>query len=155
MTYSEIAHIFKLPVKAIVALHKDGLITIPPSSDSVRVLHLITNIWGKDRYIKMQLAGYTKQKRRRLADTAEMTKPQSYAYNRMLYNRVARHNDDFIRQLSIKEIADEINYNYKVPITGELLNMIKRMRWQVYKVDVTDPAYIDNFGRKVRRSDLL
>lgn len=133
-TYSDIAKIFNLPTKAISELYKDGIIKqMPPDIDEMRSLWVLSKTWGKDRFIKMQLTRHSKAKRKKLADTCELNKSESYALSRFKQHRTENGFTD-ARRLTVNDVVGELNTYYKIPITRELHAMVRRMRWRVYKI---------------------
>ena len=152
MTYADVAKFCNLPVKAIAELYKDQILNqMPPNTVELSALRLLAATWGRDRYIKMQLSRHTKFKRRMLSDSAGLTKPESFAFNRFMMQRVEQSTFG-TRSLTIEEVVEEINYNYKVPINYELRAMVRKMRWRSYKVNLSDPVFVDESGRMVKRS---
>jgi hypothetical protein len=128
MNYKEIANHYQLPVKSIVEMHNRCIINDPISESEHKGLLMIQSIWGKDTFLKMQLSRKTKKERLTLALTCELSKIESYILMRYIGN-LRDH-----QKIYIKQIADELNFYYGVPIDRLLYSTIKKFRGRAYKL---------------------
>lgn len=123
MNPKEIAETYELPIKAILLLRDLGLISkeLDQSRDHA-VLRIITKIWGNHNLLRWQLASMPKAKRLSLIKTCEYNKLERY-----VHSRFKNHHG----RLPVAAVARELQKFYGVPITEDLMTMIRRVRKSV------------------------
>lgn len=131
MTYQEASTTFGIPLKALTKLKEQSLLSRRLADADIEKLKFLGEIWGKDSYIKMQLARRTKEHRKKLVAEAGNTKIENYIYNRYL-------NLEEGKRMPKQQIAGEVIYYFKADKINrkELFQTIARMRKKVYNMRV-------------------
>jgi hypothetical protein len=133
VTYQEASTTFGIPLKALAQMKEQSLLSKRLTDADIEKLRFLSKIWGKDSYIRMQLARRTKEHRKKLVAEAGNTKIENYIYNRYL-------NLEEGKRMPRQQIAAEVIYYFKVEKINrkELLKTIERMRKKVYNMRVKE-----------------
>jgi hypothetical protein len=128
MTLSEASQTFKIPLKALRDLQKDGYIKGEPFAKSdIHFLACIRAIWCKEKYIQHQLARISAKKRYALAIKAPMNRIERWIFER--YFSLPKG-----KRLSIETVVHEVCSIFKTPDTHGLRKTIIRIRKRAYNL---------------------
>lgn len=109
----------KIPLRALKQMVKAGLIGDPPSPEEINNLAFLSHFWGKPGWLRMQITKLSIKNRLALVLPAEMDKVSSYIFNRYL------NAED---RLYVRQVADEVQHYYGVPVDEHLIRKIYRLR---------------------------
>ena len=121
MTFTEATEHFKMTVSDLQAMKREGLLSEPLSNKDLDNLEFLSHFWGTSYWLKRQLSRMNIKARRVLIRTAELGKVESYVFNRY-------YNAEIGERTSPKQVADELNRYYGVPVTAKLFKTIYAMR---------------------------
>jgi hypothetical protein len=129
VTYQEASSKFSIQLKALKKMKDDGLLSRKLSDEDVNKLEFLEKIWGKDSYLKMQMARKSTSRRKKIIDGAGLTKIENYIYTRYL-------NLEEGKRMPRQQIAAEVVYYFKVEKINrrELFKTIERMRKKIYNM---------------------
>lgn len=136
MTLSEASKTFKIPIKAIRELQKDGYIKNEPLTKSdIHFLACIRAIWCKDRYLQLQLAAFSAKRRFAICVKA----PENERYEKWILSRYL-HSLSKGQRLSIETVVQDVVSIFKIPDTPKLRKTILRIRKKAYNLYRRMPA---------------
>ena len=124
MTLDEAARQFRIPVKALRAMQEQGLISYPLKESDLNNLSFLSHLWGREKYLRLQLASRSMARRQQIIRAADLNKIEQYVLNRYLNLQPGQ-------KLHYKLVADEIESYYKAPRIVAL-NAIRKIRKRVY-----------------------
>jgi hypothetical protein len=129
MTYQEASTKFGIQLKALNKMKDEGLLSRRLSNEDVQRLEFLAKIWGRDSYLKMQMAKKSTSRRKKIVDGAGLTKIENYIYTRYL-------NLEEGKRLPAQQVAGEVIYYFKADKINrkELHQTIERMRKKVYNL---------------------
>ena len=145
MSYKEIAEKYNLPTKLIIELCSRSILHQPISDSEHDGLLMLSSIWGKDVFIKLQLTKKSQRERLKLALTSSLTKIESYILSRYIGNLRTKE------RLYVNQIADELNFYYGAPKDRLLYHTIRKIRARAYKFYNNNEKIKDAFSGKIRR----
>jgi hypothetical protein len=158
MNYSALAEHVGLSKKTVILLHQCGFISDPLGSLTMHGMMFLSQIWGNERLLRLQLACMSRRDRIRLIVGAEMTKPQRYVFFRYLKNDPSEGNCLYVRQIS-----DELQMYYNVPQNRQTTEMIKKFRdrarkWkenhpELVKLLISSKSIKETDGDKISRAE--
>jgi hypothetical protein len=105
-------------------MEKEGLLTEPLKQGSIDNLAFLSQFWGKSYWLKRQISRMNTKTRHALVRTSDLGKVGSYIFNRYYNAEQGERNP-------VKQVAEELNRYYGVPVTGKLLKQIRTIRRKV------------------------
>jgi hypothetical protein len=96
MTLEELSHQFKIPLEDLKAMRVEGLLSEPLHPQEINNLSFLSYFWGKSVWIKRQLRRRNKKARQALMLTADLSKIESFIFNRY-YNTQKKEGPQSIR----------------------------------------------------------
>jgi hypothetical protein len=121
MTFKEAADHFRIPHSDLQAMEKEGLLTEPLDRSSIDNLTFLSQFWGRSYWLKRQLSRMNTKTRHALVRTSDLGKIGSCIFNRYYNAEKGERNP-------AKQVADELNRYYSIPVTGKLLREIRTIR---------------------------
>jgi len=126
MTFSESSKTFKISIKALRDLQRDGYLKSEPLTKSdIHLLACIRAIWCKEKYLQHQLARISAKKRYAIAIKAPMTRLEKWSFERYFSFSQGK-------RLSIETVVHEVCSIFKIPDTPDLRKTILRIRKRAY-----------------------
>jgi hypothetical protein len=126
MKLKEAADKYRIPIKALAKMYRMGLLSLELTSEQLSHIEFISNIWGKNEFIRWQMSKKPKKQREKIIREAGMNKIEQYLYNRY-FNAIKKGDKLYKAQL-----ANEVKTYLGVPITDKLFNTIEQMRKKAY-----------------------
>ena len=130
MELKEASRFFGVSEKVLLHLKEKGLLHDPLEELELSNLSFMRYVWKDKLVMRAAMARWSKKKRLKLCEQIELTKPESYAFNRFM-NASANK-----KKIYLKQVAQEICFYYKLP-KPLALNIAKRMRWKAYRTKKT------------------
>ena len=128
MTFQEVTSKYNIPLKALYELYKREIIPYELNEEHEKVIEHISYVWGKDIFIRMQLAKKSKKQREKIMTEANMdlNRIELYIYNRYI-NSLEQG-----KRISQPQIINEVNTYLRVPRSRKLIEMVEKMRKRAY-----------------------
>lgn len=123
MTIESVSKKFKISVRDIKRMAKENLISDPLTDEDMSNIAFLAHFWGKEFWVKRQLARKPMKKRMNIINTAGMSKVESYIFNRYLNAHSSNG-----KRISVKQLAYELNRTYHVPNNKHLKEIILKTR---------------------------
>jgi len=138
-----------LPLKTLNWMVQNQFIHNPLSAEDLIGLQLLEKVWGKREILRTQLAGFSRNRRLKLIDSADLpTKWERYAMSRL-------QNLQPGSQLSIERLINEIELTFDFILNASHIKRLYQIRRKVYnrrhaerRKDGSNPAKEDTENRQ-------
>ena len=128
MTFHEVTSKYNIPLKALYELHKRDIIPYEIDQEHEKIIEHISHVWGKDIFIRMQLAKKSKKQREKIMTEADMdlNRIELYIYNRYI-NSLKEG-----KRISQPQVINEVKTYLRVPRSKKLTETVEKMRKRAY-----------------------
>lgn len=116
---TDIAITFNLPAKALAQMKSDGLLGPEVGDDEIAWFPLLSQVWGKPVYIRMQIEKMSEREKKSLLKT-EMTRMEKYILTKFIKEGKSK--------VKIDDLAVELRAKFGVAITDRLKAKIREIR---------------------------
>jgi hypothetical protein len=115
-----------LPLKTLYWMLKQQIIHNPLTDKDLNGLRILEQVWGKREILRTQLAIFSKRRRLKLIETADIaTKWERYAFSRF-------QNNQSKKRLSIEQVINEIELTYGFVLKTSHIKKIYKIRRKIY-----------------------
>lgn len=121
MTLLEISHVFKIPIRDLEEMHKDGFIAETVEGEQIAWFALLRHIYGNTKYLRRQLLAIKRDRRFRLLEEEPMSKQDTYVFQRYMNLKPDT-------SLTVGRIAIEMQQRFGVLINERLLARIRKIK---------------------------
>lgn len=138
-----------LPLKTLNWMVQNQFIHNPLSAEDLTGLQLLEKVWGKREILRTQLAGFSRNRRLKLIDSADLpTKWERYAMSRL-------QNLQPGNQLPMERLINEIELTFDFILKASHIKRLYQIRRKVYnrrhvkrRKDGSNPAREDTENRQ-------
>lgn len=120
----ELANLFSIREKDILLLHERGIIDVD-DPDVERVLAPLSRVWHSNEFLRRMLSYRKRRTRRKLIDTADLSKPEMHAYTRL------KEGDPADTELKRRVLSELITF-YRIK-RDRAIRIVSRMAMKVKK----------------------
>lgn len=124
MDYKEASRIYTIPVAALYMLKKEGVIGEPLTLIERAHLLVVSKIWGKNAFLRMQLSRKTKKVRLKLIEKPELTRVERHILTRFR-NHYEQNNGEWLYR---EVVEKEVSSLFKIPLDQRLRDTVRKMR---------------------------
>lgn len=134
MKYQDVADAYKLPLNVLYVLRAKGILFSDHElcDEEIVMLKGIAQIWGSEYFLRKQLARISKQRREKIIQSPELTKPERFMFNRFLKAKQTGEPGE----LSVHQVASEAMTFLRIPddakTTLKMVKIARRMRQKSY-----------------------
>jgi hypothetical protein len=121
MTLMEISQVFKIPIRDLQEMHKDGFIGELIEEDQIAWFALLRHVYGNAKYLRRQLLSIKRDRRFKLLEEQPMGRQDSYIYQRYMNLQPGA-------TLTVGQVAIELQQHFSVPVSERLLARIRKIR---------------------------
>jgi len=131
MNVKDIANITGLNVKVIRLLERRGLVSDTITMEQLDFMHLLSQIWKSEEFIKIQIANLSFERRVRILFTAGHTKPETYIIDKLLWHYSDREDEKF--NLNLENLVDETMCHFQIPKKhkAKFMSTARRLRKKI------------------------
>ena len=143
MQIPKYAKVSPIPQKTLYLLVKEQLIHNPLTDEDLQKLLFLEKIWGNREILRTQLARFSKKRRLKLIETADIpTKWERYAFSR--FKNIQPGN-----RVTMEQVIDEIEITFGFLLKVSHIKRLYQMRKKAYNQRYTKQQNaIDNNGKK-------
>ena len=122
----EYAKTSQLPLKTLYWLVNQKIIQNPLSEENLIGLGFLERVWGKREILRTQLAGFSKKRRFKLIETADIpTKWERYAFSRFQNLKPGK-------RVSMEQVINEIELTYNFILKVSHIKRLYKIRRRAY-----------------------
>ena len=115
-----------LPLKTLYWMLKQQIIHNPLTDKDLNGLIILEQVWGKREILRTQLAIFSKKRRLKLIETADIaTKWERYAFSRF-------QNNQSEKRLSMEQVINEIELTFGFVLKTSHIKKIYKIRRKIY-----------------------
>ena len=126
MDISQYARQSRLPLKTLRWMVSQKLIHNPLAGEDLIGLKLLESVWGKYEILRAQLTRFSKKRRAKLIETADLkTKWERYAYSR--FSNLAPG-----QKLAMNKLIEEVEITFDFILKENHIQRLYKVRQKVY-----------------------
>ena len=115
-----------LPLKTLYWMVHNRVIHNPLSDEDLIGLQILEKVWGKREILRTQLAGFSRKRRLKLIETADIaTKWERYAFSRF-------QNIQPGKRLSMEQLINEIELTFDFILKASHIKRLYQIRRKAY-----------------------
>jgi len=135
MKIPEYAKISPLPLKTLNWMARERIVHDPLRESDIIGLKMLEQVWRKREILRIQLAGFSKKRRLKLIETADVaTKWERYAFSRF-------QNITPGKRLLMERVIDEIELTFGFVLKPSHIKKLYLIRKKVYNLRHSQKRY--------------